>query len=553
MKTQSVIKKGSIFLMGMMLVFIMGACNKDDGPELSNYIPLPPPLAGNVTLEFKDLRGEETAPWFATQVTVKWAAVQGASAYFFTLYDVTGGGKTLVGAADNVEVTENPPSISRPLVSERKYLVVLRSKGSDAFESDDSVETTEIPFNTETPTMITIPPGNLTAYFTANPVYQVALATVQAYELAAGGAYTMNGDIFIGGKSVSIKGANPANRAKIAITNGSFVIGGGSFVMEDIDIDCSGTTGTIDPQVNPVFRMHNDFPKGAKLNAAGFCLVPEEGFVLRNVNLSNVKGSLFSDGGSEARKFALPLLKIDNCIINFEMPLVAEGTLQGLVPHFRFAVGVLKEFNLNNSTFYTATNVTPKIIQADSRYQGRRFLATPNGTANADAVPEWVDENGISGLFKVTKCTFFQMCMAEHIFNGMSLRAGPATIHEIANNVFYESFAGLVHRYLGGLTGASIVQDNYLFTLNAFCYRWPNDVIPNNGGGVREEWSRGGGKDGGTIFGVDVQAIENKDDIDLDKADPELKLTSGAGVFPPVFNMNAEAKAAGIGDPRWLN
>ena len=134
-------------------------------------------------------------------VDIEWPVVYGAGGYQFSLYIVDDAeNPVVVGTEDEIV---DGCSVTRALLEDTKYLVVLKTLGNEKYDNAEATSSTEASFSTLLEATV-IPDGtDLTQYFSENPI--VDAGEELGYELEAGGTYTVSGDIDFGTAQVTLK------------------------------------------------------------------------------------------------------------------------------------------------------------------------------------------------------------------------------------------------------------------------------------------------------------------------------------------------------------
>jgi hypothetical protein len=325
---------------------------KDDWTFSSGVenVTLEPPAADKVAFE-KNAEG--------TVLTIRWDVVYGALGYEFSFYDATDPNNPVpVIEKEIVDGCSKKCNIAE----DSYYKVVIRPLGNPKFNNKDAATATEVIYSTMIPATI-IPAGtDLFAFFTENPIPESA--EEQAYELEAGGNYTVSGVVNFGKNWITLRG-NKANRptlvygidGRISTTNG--------LKIKFIDVDCSAVTSS-----SGAFLTMSSTPDEAILTENGYYSIPNP-IVIQSCNIWGLNANFLYDNG---KPYCIQNLLIQDCIISFPSTgifirlsnysysnslTVANTTVYGIptsngyfIQYKNNARGVGTTVNLSNSTFY---------------------------------------------------------------------------------------------------------------------------------------------------------------------------------------------------------
>ena len=340
---QKLLKKRNI-LPAVALLFLLSSCidgYKDDWTFSSGV--------ENVTLESPDtVMFEKNAE--GTILTVSWPVVYGASNYEFSLYDATD--------------VNNPISIiEKELVDgcymrcnieeDSNYKITIRAIGNPKLNNKDAASAIEASFSTMIPAII-IPNGaDLFAWFNENGM--VESPEEAAYELEAGGNYTITGEVKF--DSLFTLRGNKANYPTLTYdVQGRIIIGNRGFKIKFIDVNCdalqAGTTSS----------------SFLTLGTAGTITNP---ILVQSCNVKGLNRHFIYDGG---RQCTVSNLLLKDCIIAFNSAerfvcftnssyantlSFSNSTIYGLVPSSTYwiqyrnnARGTNTSVSFTNCTFY---------------------------------------------------------------------------------------------------------------------------------------------------------------------------------------------------------
>jgi hypothetical protein len=260
-----------------------------------------------------------------TILTITWPVVYGAGGYAFSLYDATDP-NNLVAIIENETI--DGCSKRCPLMEDTNYKVTVKALGSEKYNNKEAAAATEVAYSTMIPAIV-IPNGSdLYAFFQANPI--PASEEEQAYELEAGGNYTLSGAVDFGNNPITLRG-NKANYPTLTYTtDGRLAISNG-FKLKFIHLDCSempASTGAINLSSTP----------DEAILAGGYYTLPNP-VVLQSCTFKGVKGYFFWENG---QSYCVPNFLMQDCIVGFNSTAI----------FFRMSNSYINNLTIQNSTLY---------------------------------------------------------------------------------------------------------------------------------------------------------------------------------------------------------
>ena len=326
---QKLLKKRNILPI-VALLFLLSSCidgYKDDWTFSSGV--------ENVTLESPDtVMFAKNAE--GTILTVSWPVVYGALNYEFSFYDVT-------------DVNNPMPIIEKELVDgcyklcnieeDSNYKVTIRAIGDPKLNNKDAASAIEMSFSTMIPAIV-IPNGaDLFAWFNENGM--VVSAEEAAYELEAGGNYTITGEVRF--DSLFTLRGNKANYPTLTYdVEGRIVIGKNGFKIKFIDVNCdalqAGTTGASFLTLGDAGEIKNPI-------------------LIQSCNIKGLNRHLIHDGG---RQCIVSSLIIKDCIVASNSTAIIIG----------LSASHANALSFTNSTFYGLVASSTYFIQYRNNARG---------------------------------------------------------------------------------------------------------------------------------------------------------------------------------------
>ncbi|MBN2174457.1 MAG: DUF4957 domain-containing protein [Bacteroidales bacterium] len=315
------IKGGVLHLLTLML--FLGACVQGFDDEWTFT-----PGVENATLESPDAESVLFTPSAdGSNVKISWPVVYGAGGYQFSLYIVDVPENPVVVGIEN-EIVDGT-SVSRGLLEDTKYQVVIKTLGNDKYNNKEATAATDVNFNTLLAATV-IPNGtDLTQYFTENPIVDEGVEI--GYELEAGGTYTVSGEINFGKAFITLRG-NKINHATVTMSAG-FKSQGGGTKFKFIDFECSGIP------TDGMFFGFTDVPEGAELVSGA--VVVTNPVVFQSCTFKGLPVPLYWDND---KNYAVQTLLVKD--------VVAELTNNGRFIRNSASGGYIKDFKIENSTVY---------------------------------------------------------------------------------------------------------------------------------------------------------------------------------------------------------
>ena len=337
MKSKMKIKKTVVeSLVCLSIAFSIGSCAGDgfDEETFSGGVTgtqlLSPEASG---VEFAKLAG-------TTNVKVTWPVIMGAGGYQFSLYIVDDPSNPITVVKDSII---DGASVVCPYLDDTNYKAEIVTLGNAKLNNATATSPTEASWSTLVPAT-SIPDGaDLTTWFADNPVTS-GKDTEVAYELAAGGTYTISGDLDFGVNNVQLRG-NKLDHAKVKFTGpGSIISCGGGLALKFIEFDCDVVTG-------------GTFLKFGNVPSYGIVTNP---MIFQSCEILNVRHYLVNING---KNYAIQNFIIRDCLIK----LYQDGDLINFNANSTF----VKDFEISNTTFYNVSNAN-----------NGRFLRVAGGQAS---------------------------------------------------------------------------------------------------------------------------------------------------------------------------
>ena len=432
---------GKLWGLSAILLFVSCAKGFDDNETFSGGVTntqLESPDASKVS--FEKLAGKPS-------VKVEWPVIMGAGGYLFSMYIVDDPTNPVAVVKDSII---DGCSVACTYLDDTNYKVEIKTLGNDKYNNKDAASVSEVTWSTLVPAT-PIPAGtDLNTYFENNPITSGKDVEV-AYELEAGGSYTISGDLNLGVNNVQLRG-NKVNHAKVTFTgSGAIVSSGGGMALKFIDFDC-------DVVSKGSFVKFGDVPEEIKgMNSYGIVTNP---MIIQSCEIRNVRHYLVNING---KKYAIQNFIVRDCLIKFYQD--AE------IFNFNSNSSFVKDFELSSSTLYNLSEAS-----------NGRFMRVAGGKG-ADV--GWADCS-----MNFTSNTFYNISCDQEAFNSNVWNRQKNTVN-LSKNIFYDSCKGEFNRRIvGGRTDNAKTCDN-----NCYWYK--------GGSGLEKEANGNYGDKSTTAYGVD--------------------------------------------------
>ena len=369
-----------------------------------------------------------------TSLKITWPVVYGAGGYQVSFYNVDNP-QNMIAIGEENEIVDGC-SITRNITEDTSYKVVIKALGNDKLNNKDAVNATEISYSTLVPIRETIPSGtNLTTYFTENPIQPLNEGEKEiAYQLEAGGQYTMDGDIALGLTTLTIRG-DKNNHAKLTMTGtGKFISDGVGFKLKFMDIDCNSFTGD-------AIITYNVTQNPSVLSNTWVTIV--DPVAIQSCQIKGLTKKLIWDNN---KKYMLATLLVKDCIVEQNTAVELLIYMQG---------GLIKDLELTNSTFY-------------NKQINNKYFIQYNGSNRITTNAEWASKyNWLQAGVSITNCTFWQVIKTGQMANYSGI-AQKKNYLIVTRNIFVDSGNKAVIRRLSG--GNTNMDSPRLFDYNSYWF-----------------------------------------------------------------------------------
>lgn len=428
-------------------------------------------------------------------VKLAWKAVAGAGGYHCVV-DIVDDPSNPVNVVDTIL---DRPSVVFEKLEDTNYSVSVLTLGNEKLNNKEATTAFNFPYSTMI-AAITIPDGSDIAEF-INTNF-TSSDEEQAFELVAGGNYSMNGTVDFDLSLMTVRG-NKINRPTVTLNGGAGFITQAGLKIKFINFDCTNltSTGFLTLSSNPSESISTESLgfKADGANQNGFVIM--DPVIISDCMFKNLPNAILY---GNKKNWSLWDFRITECIVQMN------NTGSNPFIHLQGASnGAIKNMTIKNSTFFNlVANKNAYFIRYSnaSNSQPKKLF----GNGNATITHTWSD------------CTFYKTFTGKDFANNTT-QQNVATYY-MDRCVFYDVFR--LYQYL---------HNN--------CTRYCNNCTMHYDEASPQSNDTGGRKDtNGNPFTV----LEDPG-FDLSKIHELDFLQPNGGVS---FKANGTISSQG-GDPRW--
>lgn len=278
-----------------------------------------------------------------TRVTIEWPVVLGAGGYEFIAYNVDDANAPVqLGEAQTIDGC----SVDYDIAEDTSYKFCIRSLGNAEAGNQEAATATEITYSTLVPSIATIPEGDIYAYFQSNPIPNQDEEI--AYDLVAGGNYTMSGVVDFDTQKITFRG-NKVNHPKVTFGENARFVTQAGLKIKFIDFDCNAVPkGSSDAS----FILLSKTPSEAIKVASGHYVIADP-IAIQSCEIRGINRHLIFD--NQVKKYCVDNFLVKDCII---------GLNQGeVVIYLNKGGGHINNLTFENSTVYSTVQSNKRFIQ----------------------------------------------------------------------------------------------------------------------------------------------------------------------------------------------
>lgn len=423
---------------------------------------------------------------------IEWSVVHGAGGYQFTLYNIDDPESPTPVGEEN-EVIDGC-TVSRIVQEDTRYKISILTLGNDKYNNKGAEQPSILEHSTLVPTIATIPDGSdIAEFFNQNPIKQSK--EEQAYELIAGGNYTINSELKFGLNWITLRG-DKINRANVVYGIDGRISTMGGLKIKFINFDCTNLNSG---SSNSSFLLLDSNPDES-IKGKGDYYIIEKDIAIQSCNIKGINKHLLYDNN---KKYCSKTFRIQDCIISLN------STNEIIFPRG----GFINDLTLMNNTIYSPEGVSCKyFIQYNN--SGR-----PNRAGF------------VNGSINFYNNTLYGVAKTNQMANYSGMRSNSVTLR-LTKNLFVDcGNKEVVRRLSGG-------NRNMVRVIANNCYWYEGGFKDNEemGDGTGDNAEANGSPSSGFYEDANfVGPINNINPIDV--------------VFVPT---GTEILKRGVGDQRWL-
>lgn len=382
-----------------------------------------------------------------SQTVISWPVVYGAGGYECTVIDVTDAENPAVvdGIQDSL-IDRCQIAVTRE--ADHYYKFSIKTAGNDKLHNTGAEIATLVEFNSVTVVFATIPDGeDITTFIQDHPMPDEAKNKEMAYDLVAGGQYTMSGSVDFGNKRVQLRTKDETNPATITMTGNASISTSTGMSIKNVNIDCSASNDpfiayskTPDESILGVISGDNEYYD------------IQQSLLIENCKITGVNDYFIYDNNI---KYCLGTAIVRNCVVQLT------GTeVSGII---RFQGGFINYLTIDKSTFYGTDGADANyFVQYNNNGRCSRAGYTTNSITysnctfyNVAYTGQWGNYSGFQGqetsYWNMTNCIFVNCGNNQITRRFLAGRQGTAN-RNFANNTYmydgaFESTDGIVSGY----------------------------------------------------------------------------------------------------------
>lgn len=361
-----------------------------------------------------------------TAIKVEWPVVLGARGYEFSLYNIDDPENPVVVGEENRFI--DGCSTECTVEEDTNYKVTIKALGNTNDNNKDAETATEVNYSTLVPSAGTIPSGSdIAQYFIDNPI--TSQDGEVAYDLEAGGEYTMSNIVDFGLQNVTIRG-NKMNHSKVTFGKDARFVTQAGLKIKFIDFDCNAVEkGSSDA----AFILLSPNPDESLKVASGEYVIKDP-IAIQSCNINDINRHIIYDN---SKKYAVENFNINNSVLKINQ----SNTL------IYFKSGSLINFTAKESTIY-------------STVQAGNYFAQINGNR-----PNKI--TGYSnGSFNFYNCTVYNIAYNKDFVNWNRYRGQSIITINFSKTIFVDCGRGDMTNKIMGNANMSRQFDNNTYWYN---------------------------------------------------------------------------------------
>lgn len=365
----------------------------------------------NTTLKSPDVDAVTITPdATGEKVKVEWPVIHGAEGYEFSCY-VVDNPETPVPIVEKQII--DGCDVTMEVTEDTNYKILIKAIGNKNYNNKDAEAPCEIEYSTLLDTYAVIPNGtDLYTWFTDNPIpgtdaepNEDGTLKELAYELEAGGEYTISQPLDFSARKITVRG-NKMNHAKVTFGAAGRMFTQNGLKLKFMDFYCNEVAkGSSDAAFIALSKTPNE-----DIKVASGEYVIKDPIVLQNCNIYDVNRHLFYDSG---KKYCVENFTVKGCYIRFNQ----SNTL----------------LYFNKSSYI---NITFKESTLYSTVQNGSYFAQVNGNRPSKIT-------GYSnGTFNFYNCTVYNLAYSKDFTNWNNYRGQSIITLNFSRTIFVDCGKG---------------------------------------------------------------------------------------------------------------
>lgn len=372
------------------------------------------------------------------ELKIEWPVVMGAGGYQFTLYNVDDPDNPVVVGEEN-EIVDGC-SVQRPKQEDTKYKIVILTLGNEKYNNKTATSSSEKEYTTLVRSVGTIPAGSdLADYFEANPIE--ANVEEVAYELEAGGHYTLSRPLDFGLNWITLRG-DKIDHATVTYGADGRIGTNAGLKLKFIDFDCSAVPEGSDAAFILLSKTPDESIKGT-----GDYYIIENDVAVQSCNIKGINKYLIYDNNT---KYCIKTFRIQDCIVSLNT------TSEVLF----FQSGFINNLTFSQSTLYGVVESSTYLIKYNNSGRPDR-AGFQNGSINFyNSTLYNISKNGQMANYPGMSRTAVTLSLNQNLFVNCGkkdvvrrLAAGTSMTRSIANNCYWYEGGFAENEEMGGTQG----------------------------------------------------------------------------------------------------
>lgn len=318
-------------------------------------------------------------------VHVSWTVIMGAGGYECKVYNVNDPSKPIEVLNDTVDGA----AFNFPRAEDTDYQVYVRTLGNVAKSNTDAPEASQISYTTLVPAQMVPNGSDIAEWIKAN---FKNTNDEQAFELAAGGTYTLNSVLDFGMHKVTLRG-NRNGHALVTYGEEGRLETSAKLKLKFINFDCTSASKseaviTMSDEPSSAASAASQGIKNGKDNKIANCYVLNDPIIVDECAFKNVPCEFFCVG---KHPWGIADIRITNSVIQMSTDgsKYSNGSFLSAYSHgyvgpdgSEFYNGCIKDITIKNSTIYNTLDNTKNYFIRFNNKDIDRVFTQADGNVN---------------------------------------------------------------------------------------------------------------------------------------------------------------------------